>query len=389
MLSKIKEKLLEVWSVICDFVLDHLKLVIVVGTAFIVLFTWFIVSILRTYTDYNVKKEVQLEDSEGTAYESFDDYIVKYNSDGAFLVTQQGEVLWNETYDMSSPMIEQCEDYLIIYEKGGTSIYVMTVTGKKGLVETNRPIMRAHVSEQGHVAVLMSDKSAAHIQICDYKGGVIAAGVTRVENGGYPLDIAYSRDGERLALSSVDVKSGKVQTTITFYDFSNSGKKEKDNIIATSSFPDLVISKLHFLDNGRLVAFGDREVVLFSSSCKIKKEIFAENSVEAVFYNGDYFGYIGSETTDDGELVKVIHVYGSSGWQKFAKALDASYTYVEMLRNNDIIVQNENEMSIYTKYGIKKFFYAFENNIIEIIPNGGRREYVLYQNGVAQHIRLR
>lgn len=386
-----KKRFLEAYRVVGNFVLEHLKAVIIIGICFLLLLTWFLISVLRTYKDYNVKSEIILEDSDGTAYESFDGNILKYNSDGAFYVTTSGDVIWNETFDISTPIVDKCEDYLALYEKGGTKIYVMMSTGSKGLIETNRPIVKACVDSSGNVAVLMSDKNTSQLQVTDVDGDVIAAGVIHAKNSGYPIDIEYSDDGERLVLSEVDIKSGNVTTTLVFYDFSSKGQKEKDNIMGTYSFSDMIIPRLHFMSNGSLVSFGDREIAVFSDSSKpkLKKEIFAESSIDTVFYNDDYFGYVGAETTDKGETVKMIHAYGKSGFEKFDKPLDVSYTHCEMLENDDILFSDEKELSIFTIHGIKKFNHSFEDNLIKVIPNGGRKEFIFIQNGIAEKARLR
>jgi hypothetical protein len=39
---------------------------------------------------------------------------------------ERGNVLWNEGYEMSRPKIDINGEYLIIYDKGGTGIYIMT-----------------------------------------------------------------------------------------------------------------------------------------------------------------------------------------------------------------------------------------------------------------------
>lgn len=57
-------------------------------------------------------------------------------------------------------------------------------------------------------------------------------------------------------VSQLDVKDGNVKTTISFYDFSNKGKDEIDNIVATYSFSDQIIPQIAYVDGDKAIAFG-------------------------------------------------------------------------------------------------------------------------------------
>lgn len=56
---------------------------------------------------------------------------------------------------MADPQIDICEDYLTIYDRKGTMIYIMTKEGILGGIETTMPIQQVRVAAQGTVAVLM------------------------------------------------------------------------------------------------------------------------------------------------------------------------------------------------------------------------------------------
>ena len=373
------------------FVLEHKKASIGVCAVLAVLLIWYSVSIFRTYTDYTVKSDTGVEDSEGTAYESFHNNIVKYNSDGAFYVKKSGELIWNEAFDMSSPNIDMSDKYVALYDRGGTKIYVMNATGKQGEVTTSRPILTACVADNGSVAALMNQQDVSYLEIRDIEGELIASGELHIENTGIPIDIAFSRDGKKLAVSSVSVKSGSVQTVISFYNFTTSGSKRQDNLVGTYSFADMVMPKLVYMSEGNLVAFGDAEIAVFNDSFEpgLKREIFPMGNVDSIFYNDTNFGYIGPETNDDGETEKKLHVYGQSGWQKLDKKLNDSYTTVYMLDNSDIVFLTDKTAAIHSISGIKKFDCEFELSINKILSGGSRKDYIFILSGTMQDVRLR
>lgn len=332
-----------------------------------------------------------MEDSDGTAYESFHGNIIKYNSDGAFYVSKNGDLIWNEAFDMSSPSIDICDDYVALYDRGGTNVYIMNSTGRKGAVTTSKPILRACVADNGSVAVLMNQHDASYLEIRDIEGELIASGEMHVENSGIPIDISFSEDGKRLAVSSICFNTGNVQTTLTFYDFGTSGQDKKDNITGNYSFSDMVMPRVEFMSNGNLVAFGDHEIALFndSSEPKLKKEIFSQGNIDSIFYNDNNFGYIGPETNDKGETVKKMYVYGMSGWKKLDKEISGSYTNVYMLENDDVVISSDKTAEIHRISGIKRFEHTFDNSIIKILPSNSSKDYIFVQNGMVQDVRLR
>lgn len=386
-----QDKLVNAADKAWDFVVKHKKVSIGVVAALMVLFVWYTISNYMTYTDFTIKNNVAMEDSDGTAYESFHGNIVKYNSDGAFYVSKEGELIWNEAYNMSSPCISICSDYVALYDRGGTTIYVMNTTGRKGIISTSNPILRACVADNGSVAVLMNQRDASFLEIRDIEGEIIASGELHVENSGIPIEIAFSRDGERLAVSSIVFNTGNVQSSVTFYDFSSTGQDKKDNITAQYTFQDMVIPKLVFMKNDNLVAFGDHEIVLFNDNAepKMKKEIFPKDNIDSIIYNDSNFGYIGPETNDKGETVKKLHVYGAYGWGKLDKVIDGGYTNVYMLSNSDIVMSTDKKAVIHSISGKKRFEHEFENSIIKILPSTGRNDYIFVQNGVVQDVRLK
>ena len=105
-----QEKLVNATDKAWAFVLKHKKVSIGVVVALIIVLIWYTIDNFRTYTDFTIKNDVAMEDSDGTAYESFHGNIVKYNSDGAFYVSKEGDLIWNEAYNMSSPCISICNE---------------------------------------------------------------------------------------------------------------------------------------------------------------------------------------------------------------------------------------------------------------------------------------
>ena len=142
----------------------------------------------RCYRGYEVKNKVNRSDSNNVNYRYHNGNILKYSNDGAFYLDAANELIWNQTYEMSSPKLDTCGNYLSIYDKGGTKIYILTPTKLVGSIETTMQIQQVCVAEQGTVAVLMKKDKAAYLALYDREGNYSGAASKLFAIGG--ADIA-------------------------------------------------------------------------------------------------------------------------------------------------------------------------------------------------------
>ena len=106
---------------------------------------------LRHYENYDIMSTAERSDTDATHFTEFQGNILKYSNDGAFYLDAANELIWNQTYEMSSPKLDTCGNYLSIYDKGGTKIYILTPTKLVGSIETTMQIQQVCVAEQASV----------------------------------------------------------------------------------------------------------------------------------------------------------------------------------------------------------------------------------------------
>ena len=174
---------------------------------------------LRHYENFDVGSSVDRADTEATKFADFGGNILKYSNDGAFYTDTANELIWNQTYEMTDPQIDICEDYLTIYDKKGTMIYIMTKEGILGGIETTMPIQQVRVASQGTVAVLMKKDASGYLAMYDKTGAKLTEGEIHGAKKGYPVAIALSSDAVRLAVAMLDINDGSIKSTIAFYNF--------------------------------------------------------------------------------------------------------------------------------------------------------------------------
>ncbi len=343
----------------------------------------------RSYKDYEVLNSVERKDSGRTLFAAFNENMIKYSKDGASCIDTDNHMIWNQTYEMQSPMVDTCEGYAVIADSKGEKVYIMDTDGPCGEIRTTMPIQRVQVANQGEVAVLMEENGTGYIHVYNREGKFLAEGELHTENTGYPVDISVSNDGRKLAVSLLDVNDGNVKTTIIFYNFGSAGQNEIDNIVCQYSYGDMIFPKVEFLTNDVLAAFGNGKAVIFEGEQKpqVKTEISVEQEIQSIFYNEAYIGFV-FDNENKQEAYR-LQVFDLKGTEVLSKDFNIKYQEVGFLENDEVCVRADTECSIYTLRGIEKFHGSFQKNIWKIMSAGRTKDYVFWAEGETQKIRLK
>lgn len=344
---------------------------------------------LRSYTAFEIRQITERKDSVAGKYESFAGNILEYNNDGAVYHTTSNELIWNQSFEMATPELDICEGYLAVYDRGGTFIYIMTAEGLVSRIETSVPINRVCVASQGTVAVLMKEDHVSYVRLYDRKGKELANGKFYEEKGSFPVDIAFSTDGQKLAVNMLDVTKGKVRSSVSFYNFGSVGQNEIDNNVGSYSYDDVFISEIHYIDSDHVVAIGDNGLILFEGAQKPtpKKEVKFEQEVQSVFYNDKYVGITYSNSNKEESWH--IKVYDMNGKTVMENDTGIAYDRIEFLENNEICVRDEWNCEIFTIHSIRKFAYSFDKELYKILSGADRQSYTFVMNGEIDEVRLR
>ena len=344
---------------------------------------------LRKYNSYTVEKSVERQDTAGSQFLAYGNGFIKYSNDGAIYTDANDEVYWNQTYEMAKPTIDMCEDYLAIYDKKGTQIYIMTSQGLVSNIETTMTIEQVSIAAQGTVAVLMGDQSNSYLVVYDKNGKELVNGAIYGEDGGYPIAIALSNDAIKLAVSMLDINDGNVKTTIAFYNFGSVGENEIDRIVSANSFSDMVIPQLDFVSDDRMVAYGDSEIAIFEGTQKPKlaQEIPLTGEAKSIFNNNKYVGVVYSN--NDEKLTHHVAVYDMHGFTVMEKDFSQEYTEIGFLSNNEVCILNDHSCDIYTVRGIYKFHYDFDEELYKVISGGTGLNYTIILENSTEKVRLK
>ena len=341
---------------------------------------------LGQYDSYTTVSKTDISGRDGSFME-FSGALLSYSRDGATLSDYRGELLWTVTYDMQTPTVVTCQGELLIYDKSGSVLVIMNREGEQGELKTNLPVVRADISADGVVAVLMQDRETGYINVYKADGGLVAGGQVHLENTGYPISLAISPDGQRLLVSMICVAEGTSSAQLSFYDFDEAGASKKDNIIASFNYAGEVYPEVDFFDDGSAVAFGTDQIVIYTAGDKpeTKLRLTPDSEIGSVFCSGSGFGIL----TKTSQEKKSLKIYDTKGKLRFEKTIRLDYSRAEFLTNGDVLIANGQQLILYNPSGIRRFHYTFSDGFLLFVPNGGLRDYVLVERGKCSCIRLK
>nr|WP_314931416.1 DUF5711 family protein [Shuttleworthia satelles] len=369
----------------------HWKLFLFIALAIGLIFLVFFIQRRRQYRSYRVISSQKLDDASGTGYQLFQNNILAYNTDGNSYMTTAGDLLWSQSYQMSSPHLDAGDVYAVIYDRGGTGIYLFSKEGNRAHITTNLPVAEAKVADNGSIAVLMQNDKVGYLHLYNADGNLTASGEVHLETTGYPVSIAISQDGQRLALALADVSGGKAHSRLQIYDFGAAGKNADKHIVASFDYDDSLIGEIAYVKGGNLAVYTDKKILLYHNHTKpgLLNELPVEGQIRSVYFNQSYFGYVTTSTNAAGQNTLYLYTFNNRGRRVSRAQIDMSYNRVEMLANNEIALYGDKRLEIYNLAGTRKFSGDLKSAVGAVIPGSGSRDYLFVREGSLDHARLK
>lgn len=364
--------------------------IILSAIAFVVLFAFVIMSIYKSkvFSEYRILKTIEYQEVTSAKYVGFNGNILRYSRDGAFAFNMNNEMLWNQTYQMQNPMVDTCGDYIAIGDYRGTKIYVLNSQGLQGQIDTTIAVQKFCVSGNGNVAVVLDDEEVTWVKLYNKNGENVASDRTTMDKSGYPVALDISDNGIMLSISYLFVDSGKLRSSVAFYNFGAVGQNEINNLVSAFNFEDEAVSCVNFINEETAFAIGNKSFAIYKGSQKpgeVYSTQFAEK-IESVFYSNEYIGLVYKNVGNEGQPYR-IDVYNTSGGEVASQEFDLDYT--DILLNKDlIIIYNANECVIYNTSGSKKFEGYFKNSVITISSDKKKDRYLFVSGTKTDEIKF-
>lgn len=334
------------------------------------------------YSSYNIIKERSQDDTLSYSYCAFSGKVLQYGADGAMLLEDDETVIWETDYMMSLPKVTIGSRYGAVYDKNGMNVVVFDREKTVGTFSTRVPIVKMTVSETGTVAAILDDGNNTWIRYYKSSGEEISAILTKIDQQGYPMDIALSPNGEILEVSYLAYNAGVQESRVYFYNFAQTGDNQEDNLVSSYEYSGNIVPELMFIDDDTSAAFTSNGFVIYEGSQRPekKKEITVKNNIVSVFHNEKYLGLVLERNSEKKPFT--LQVYDQSGNAVLDQDISFMYDHIEIMNDQITLYLNEH-FCVYNVRGKKRFegsykqkpqaFFAVKNGEYTVVTDDGIR----------------
>lgn len=341
---------------------------------------------LQTYTSVRTVDTYPVSGAASNEYKQFADGVLKYSRDGISYLDQKGSEVWNQPYQVQNPVVDVNETSGAVADKGGNAILVFNEEGLRGEIETDLPIERISVSEQGIVSVILIDESSSQILCYDAAGNILVEHKTSVNGTGYPMDAALSPDGEILQVLYLYTQDGTITSRVAYYNFGQEGESETDHQVTEQEYKDVVMADGFFMNQSVSAAVGDNMLTVFRGKSVPEEAVKVEidKEIKSVFHSQKYIGMI---LKNEGKEGYELRLYNDRGQMAMSEDFSGDYSNVKICGSQVIMYDGKN-CSIFTRGGIQKFEGEMNSNILEIFPVAGVNKYIVMNENGMEVVRL-
>ncbi|MGN0160070.1 MAG: DUF5711 family protein [Lachnospiraceae bacterium] len=341
------------------------------------------------YTGYDIMNSVTRNDGDTAYYLKYEDGYIRYSNDGIAYYKNDGNVVWNHAYEISNVQVKICEEYIVVGNITGRNLYVYNKSGLKCEIDAAMTVTQVDVAQQGVTAVALEDGNNNYINMYDANGNKLTYIITALVGDGYPIDMALSNDGSKLAVSYISVTGEQLQTNLAFYNFSDIGQNSVDRLVGGfNHYGDSIVGKVEFVDNNTVIAVAEDRVSFFEISQYpvLKNEYQFENEIQKITYNKNYVGLV-FNNADSVEKYK-MEIFNTKGQKVSQIYYDAEYRNLEF-SNDALLLYNEKEFAMLTLKGKTKYCDNFDMTIEKIIALDNNQRFLVFNSKYIQEIKLK
>ena len=364
--------------------LNRMQWTIIIGLLVMVgVLVYALVKNNRVSGSYEVVTSLSRGDDTSVYYQIMRKGMIRYSKDGMAMTDESGNLIWTQTYEMTSPAIAVSDPYVAVGDIGANTIYIFNEYGQLGRINTDVPIQEIRISAQGVIAAVLSDSATNYINLYDKQGNVLGSIKASLQNTGYPLAIALSSDATRLLASYLCMDGSTVKTRVISYNFSDTQSK---HVIDTLELEELY-PKIEFLENNKAVMFGEKSFVLYNTDTKeITAQQTFENEIASVFCSDQKIGFIFKASDENGQYY--MEIYNKAGRKNSSVYFDFDYEGINVY-DDEVILYNSQEMAVYQMNGRLKFTSTLNTSVTNIMASWESGMYWLVDDQSLREIHIK
>ena len=335
----------------------------------------------QVFSGYVITQKGDYQVIENTSYMENSGSIIRYSKDGISNTDINGEVLWNLTYEMQSPIVKTADGFVGVGDYNGHIVHLIDAKGNSYEVDTKLPIRDFAVSSTGYVAAILEDAGNSWINLFNKEGTKIVEAKATMSKTGYP--IACSLSGEVMGVSYFYVDGDTMRSSVTFYNFGGVGENVTDHIVSSYDYANAVVPMVEAMNAEASFAVADNRLMFFEGSKKpvSKADILLDRQVQGVYYSDTHVGLLFYDHT--GENKYSLDVYNTAGEKVVSHGFDMNFKDI-IIRNDQIMIYNESECQVVGLNGKEKYKGTFEGRVHYVVATDVPRKFlVIINNGLA------
>lgn len=364
----------------------RIKVLLIISAFLFVSIGSFLLIYLQTYTEVRVVDTRKSGDSDNNNYRQFADGVLKYSRDGVALLNRKGEEVWNQPYQIKSPMVEIYKESGAIADKGGNDVVVFDKKGWRGEIHTDYPIEKIAVSARGIVSMILKNENSPKIVCYDAAGNLLVELKTSFTGTGYPMDLGISEDGKLLLVTYMCVQDGVVTSKINYYNFDGEKETSKDYEVLEEIYKDMIAPTAFFLNDSVSVVAGSNKLLFYKGkeTPVLAQTVTLNKQIKSVFHSNRYVGLV---LKNEGKAGYELCLYNASGKKLMSQDFIGDYSNIK-IDGSQVILYDGKKCSIFSRTGIHKFEGEMSHNILEIFPMAGVNKYIVMNANGMEVVRL-
>lgn len=326
----------------------------------------------KTYTGYVTISSVEKQQYSGTTVQAYQNGFITYSKDGISYTDYKGNAMWNQTYEMQSPVVSIRDKWVAVGDYNGHMIYDINLDGSVSEIDTNLPIRQLTVSANGVVAAILEDGNVTWINVYNPSGEKAVSIKTTMQKLGYPMAVSLSDTGKLMQVSYLKAESGSMKAVVSFYNFGEVGQNYTDTLVSSYEYANSIVPFSAFMNASVAFAVADNQLNIYEDA-EIPKNIyqsFLTEEIQDVYYNENYIGLVFFDTEGNGKYR--LDVYNQTGTLVLSTAFSLEYKDIIFSKDN-VIIYNEAECMIVGLNGKEKYAGDITEQTQLLKPLGGNR----------------
>lgn len=247
--------------------------------------------LMKNVTENNLNS-ITLDEPENIQVYAYDKYISIFSQNKLVGYNSSGKKEYELSVEMSDPIIDTNNRFLLIAEKGKQKIYLISGNSIVWQKDLDGNISRINVNKNGYVSVILTGTTyKSIIQTFDNQGNEI---FTTYLSSSIAMDSDISADNKYLSFAEISTDGTIVQSRIKTISIQEAKEKEKKSetiINNVTSQSDSTILNLKYQDSNRLICMYDDSVHLIQNGTDEELFSLKEDGQKVVFADVELNNY--------------------------------------------------------------------------------------------------